>query len=60
MTATNTGSVAQIFGPVVDVRFPTGHLPPIYNALTVSDEAAGISIVLEVAQHLGNDIARCV
>ncbi|MCH2102728.1 MAG: F0F1 ATP synthase subunit beta [Planctomycetes bacterium] len=60
MTATNTGSVAQIFGPVVDVRFPTGALPPIYNALTVTDEAAGISIVLEVAQHLGNDIARCV
>jgi len=60
MTANNTGSVAQIFGPVVDVRFPTGALPPIYNALTVTDEAAGISVVLEVAQHLGNDIARCV
>ncbi len=60
MTATNTGSVAQIFGPVVDVRFPTGSLPPIFNALTVTDESKGIELVLEVAQHLGNDIARCV
>ena len=60
MTATNTGSVAQIFGPVVDVRFPTGSLPPIFNALTVTDETKGIELVLEVAQHLGNDIARCV
>ena len=60
MTATQTGSVAQIFGPVVDVRFPTGSLPPIFNALTVTDESKGIELVLEVAQHLGNDIVRCV
>jgi F-type H+-transporting ATPase subunit beta len=60
MTATQTGSIAQIFGPVVDVRFPTGSLPPIFNALKVSDESAGIELTLEVSQHLGNDIARCV
>ena len=60
MTSSNTGTIAQIFGPVVDVRFPAGHLPPIYNALTVHDEAAGIDLVLEVAQHLGNDLVRCV
>ena len=60
MTSSNTGTIAQIFGPVVDVRFPAGHLPPIYNALTVQDEAAGIDLVLEVAQHLGNDLVRCV
>jgi len=60
MTATQTGSVAQIFGPVVDVRFPTGSLPPIFNALSVTDESKGIELVLEVAQHLGNDIVRCV
>jgi F-type H+-transporting ATPase subunit beta len=60
MTSSNTGTIAQIFGPVVDVRFPAGQLPPIYNALTVTDEAAGIDLVLEVAQHLGNDMVRCV
>ena len=61
MTATQTkGTVAQIFGPVVDVRFPAGQLPEIYNAVEVKDDAAGIDIVLEVAQHLGNDVARCI
>ena len=60
MNATQTGSIAQIFGPVVDVRFPTGSLPPIFNALKVTDESAGIELTLEVSQHLGNDIARCV
>ena len=60
-TATaNQGTVAQIFGPVVDVRFDPGQLPAIYNALSVTDEAKGIELVLEVAQHLGNDVARCV
>jgi F-type H+-transporting ATPase subunit beta len=59
-TATQTGQIAQIFGPVVDCRFPAGSLPPIYNALKVTDRAKGIELVLEVAQHLGNDVARCV
>ncbi len=59
-TATATGTIAQIFGPVVDVRFPAGALPPILNALTVDDEGKSIHVVLEVAQHLGNDVARCV
>jgi F-type H+-transporting ATPase subunit beta len=60
MTTTNTGTIAQIFGPVVDVRFPAGKLPPIYNAIHVRDAEAGIDLTLEVAQHLGNDVARCV
>ena len=59
MTTPN-GSIAQIFGPVVDVRFPAGQLPPIYNALTVQDRERDIDLVLEVSQHLGNDVARCV
>ncbi|HED65737.1 MAG TPA: F0F1 ATP synthase subunit beta [Planctomycetes bacterium] len=65
MTETLTnGTISQIFGPVVDVRFPDGALPPIYNALTV-DGTAGTAgrpndLVLEVAQHLGNDVVRCV
>src|SRR6187402_2533816 len=63
MTATltkSTGTIAQIFGPVVDVRFPAGSLPPIYTALQVKDPKASIDLTLEVAQHLGNDVARCV
>src|SRR5262245_41680053 len=65
-TATKTGpngpngSIAQIFGPVVDCRFPAGALPPIYTALKVTDQKKGIDLMLEVAQHLGNDVARCV
>jgi F-type H+-transporting ATPase subunit beta len=64
MTATTTrtrqGTIAQIFGPVVDVRFPPGELPAIYTALSVKDAARGIDLVLEIAQHLGNEVARCV
>ncbi|MHC4263502.1 MAG: F0F1 ATP synthase subunit beta [Planctomycetota bacterium] len=59
--SSNTGSVAQIFGPVVDCRFPSGQLPPIYNAVTVPSEQSDSGVVvLEVAQHLGNDVVRCV
>jgi F-type H+-transporting ATPase subunit beta len=60
MTTANTGIVAQVFGPVVDVRFEAGKLPNILNALTLDDESRGIRVVLEVASHLGNDVVRCV
>jgi len=59
MTA-NVGSVAQIFGPVVDVRFDPGQLPAIFNAVSIQDAERDIDVVVEVAQHLGNDVARCV
>jgi len=58
--SSNQGTVAQIFGPVVDVRFEPGNLPAIYNALTVEDTSKDIHLTLEVAQHLGNDVVRCV
>jgi len=60
MSTQNAGTVAQIFGPVVDVRFAPGQLPAIYNAITVTEPAADIDLVLEVSQHLGNDVARCI
>jgi len=60
LTKENTGSIAQIFGPVVDVRFPAGKLPAIYSALRVKTPGGGEDLVLEISQHLGNDIARCV
>jgi F-type H+-transporting ATPase subunit beta len=61
MSSPQHGSVAQIFGPVVDCRFPSGKLPAIYNALRVpSPQPEGGVLTLEVAQHLGNDVVRCV
>ena len=54
------GEVVQIIGPVVDVRFPSGELAPIRNALKIEDKKRNISLVAEVAQHIGNDTARCV
>jgi F-type H+-transporting ATPase subunit beta len=44
----------------VDVRFPTEDLPPIYNAIKVNDDAAGIHLTLEIAQHLGDNTVRTV
>ena len=54
-----TGKVAQIIGVVVDVEFPEGHLPEIYNALEIA-RPDGTRLVLEVEQHLGEDRVRCV
>ncbi len=57
------GKVLQVMGPVVDVAFPPGELPEIYTALRLSN--AGISdqpdnLVVEVAQHLGENTVRCI
>src|SRR6202049_2471926 len=57
MARTNSGTIAQIIGAVVDVRFE-GELPPILTALQVDN--AGRTLVLEVAQHLGENIVRTV
>ena len=56
------GRVIQVIGPVVDVEFPSGHLPDIYNALQITGEANGqpVDIVCEVEQHLGDNRVRTV
>lgn len=54
----NTGIITQIIGPVVDVRFDTGALPLVYNALTI--EHNGATIVLEVEQHIGMNEVRTI
>jgi len=54
------GKIAQVIGPVVDVRFFTEDLPSIYNALKIEDKEKGINLTLEVAQHLGDNIVRCI
>ena len=54
-----TGHVVQITGPVVDIEFPAGRLPEIYNAVEVM-RSDGERIVCEVQQHLGNNWVRSV
>ncbi|MFN2341770.1 MAG: F0F1 ATP synthase subunit beta [Desulfonatronovibrio sp.] len=63
MSAQNIGKVVQVIGPVVDLEFPEGKLPNIFNAIfisnpTISDEKD--NLVVEVAQHLGNNVVRCI
>ena len=53
-----TGIVRRVIGPVVDVQFPSGRLPDIYNAIEVSVE--GRKIVMECVQQLGDSAVRCV
>ena len=62
-SATVTGKITQVIGPVVDVEFPSNHLPKILNALTVSNPSISNekeNVVLEVAQHLGDSIVRAI
>ncbi len=54
----NKGEIIQVMGPVVDVKFQEGKLPPILNALTV--QIADRILTVEVAQHIGNNTARCI
>ena len=56
----NKGTIAQVIGPVVDVRFTPGSLPAIKNAISIKDPQRKISIIAEVAHHLGNDTVRCI
>jgi F-type H+/Na+-transporting ATPase subunit beta len=56
------GHIVQVIGPVVDVEFPEGHLPAIYNSVEIRDrsEAGDLEVVTEVAQHLGENRVRCI
>ena len=54
------GTIVQVIGPTVDVRFQQEALPKILNALKIEDKDRGINLVVEVAQHVGNDIVRCI
>ena len=58
MSEKHIGSVAQVMGPVIDVRFEDGELPAIYNALTVP--VGDNTLTVEVAQHIGDNTVRCV
>lgn len=56
------GKIVQVQGPVLDARFPAGELPNILNALTIQNTLDGrkTDLTVEVAQHLGNDVVRCI
>ena len=59
----NVGQITQVMGAVVDVEFDDSALPPIYNALQVSNPAISDkdwNLILEVAQHLGENTVRCI
>ena len=57
----NIGKIVQITGPVVDVKFSTGNLPAINNALRVKNKGAETdNLVLEVAMHLGDNVVRTI
>ena len=58
MEEINKGKVAQVMGPVVDVRFEEGHLPSINNALKI--DMGKRVLTVEVAQHIGDNTARCI
>ena len=57
-TAAKTGFISQIIGPVIDIEFPNGDIPKIYNALIVTSD--GEDVVAEVQQLLGNNKVRAV
>ena len=54
----NKGKIIQVMGPVVDVAFENGNLPHIQDALTVMNN--GKRCVMEIAQHIGGDVVRCI
>ena len=63
MDKKNIGRIVQVIGPVVDVEFEPGNLPAIFNAIkisnpTISDEEW--NLIVEVAQHLGDNTVRCI
>ncbi len=62
-TSENWGKIVQVMGPVVDVSFPKDKLPPIYNALKLSNKFINdkpFNLTLEVAAHLGDNVVRTI
>lgn len=54
----NTGTIVQIIGAVLDIRFAPEKLPNLLNAIEIDN--AGKRLVVEVAQHIGDDVVRCI
>ena len=58
MSEQNIGTVVQITGPVLDIKFAADALPKLLNAITIDNN--GHVITVEVAQHIGQDTVRCI
>ena len=58
MPEKHTGKVVQVMGPVLDIRFPEGELPALLNAIELDNH--GKKLVVEVAQHVGDNVVRCI
>ena len=56
--AKNIGTVTQVIGPVLDIRFPDNQLPALLNAIEVP--VGDKTVIAEVAQHIGDNVVRCV
>ena len=57
--AQNVGHIVQIIGPVLDIKFSAEHMPAVYNAIEIKRQDGSL-LVAEVAQHLGDDVVRCI
>ena len=54
----NIGTIVQVVGPVLDIRFADGQLPNLLNAIEIDNR--GKKLTVEVAQHIGDNVARCI
>ena len=58
MAEKNIGTIVQIIGAVLDIKFAPQHLPNLLNAIEIDNN--GQKLVVEVAQHIGDDVVRCI
>ena len=58
MTQKNVGTIVQAIGPVLDIRFPNDAMPQLLNAIEIEHD--GKKLVAEVAQHIGDEVVRCI
>src|SRR3989338_1223057 len=55
-----TGTIVQVIGPSVDIRFESEKLPKLFNAVRIQYPDQKIDLTLEVAQHIGDNVVRCI
>ena len=58
MPEKHIGKVVQVMGPVLDIRFADGELPELLNAIELQNN--GKPLIVEVAQHIGDNVVRCI
>ena len=54
----NIGKIVQVIGPVVDIKFEEGELPKLNDAIEIDNH--GARLVVEVAQHMGDNVVKCI